>query len=773
MSGNQSEFQRTMNLGHSAAWEQNWEQAATHYQTALEEFPNDTKALTSLGLALFELEDYNGALRCYQRSASIAPEDPVPYENMTRIFERTGKIDEAIKAGLQAAELQLRAHEVEKSIQSWVHVISLQPDNLNARTRLAMIYDRMGRKEQAALEYLAAASLMQQNGEKEKAVQAVRYCHQIAPNLEEVQKAMQLVRSNQPLPQPTAPQESFEKARAKLESIQPQASSSTVILQQDPIAESRQKALVELAGLLFDQSDEANPRIPTGRRNINQLTRGTGGLSLEQADRARILLHLGQAIDAQTQGDEKAAMENLERVLEIGLQKSAVYFDLGMLQSKTAPDKALSNLQNALRRTDYALGSHLLIGQIHEKAGRLNEASISYLQAFRLADALTVPEEHAEEMRQLYEPILEAQSHEHDEKALKSVCESITEILIRPDWRDRLTKARKQLDLQVENGPNLPLTEMLLETSSSQIVESLSQVRALANQNMPRSAMEEAYFALDFAPSYLPLHNQIGELLVQEGRLQEAIEKFSLIARLYTIRGESGQAIRVLQRVGKIAPMDQNVRSNLIELLVANERIDEAIQQYMDLGDIYYRLTELDLSRQAYLSALRLAQQSKTNRKWAVNILTKVADIDMQRLDWRQALRIFEQLRTIQPEDPQPRSQIIDINFRLANDTAGLNELDGYIEYLETNQKQEEAMNFILTLLAERPDKVEVRLRLVDLYTRMDEKEKAVQQLDSMADLLLERGDKAGAMNMLQRIIKLNPTNVIDYEAALNKLRYQ
>ena len=444
-----------------------------------------------------------------------------------------------------------------------------------------------------------------------------------------------------------------------------------------------------------------------------------------------------------------------------------------MLQSKTAPDKALSNLQNALRRSDYALGSHLLIGQIHEKAGRLNEASISYLQAFRLADALTVPEEHAEEMRQLYEPILEAQSHEHDEKALKSVCESITEILIRPDWRDRLTKARKQLDLQVENGPNLPLTEMLLETSSSQIVESLSQVRALANQNMPRSAMEEAYFALDFAPSYLPLHNQIGELLVQEGRLQEAIEKFSLIARLYTIRGESGQAIRVLQRVGKIAPMDQNVRSNLIELLVANERIDEAIQQYMDLGDIYYRLTELDLSRQAYLSALRLAQQSKTNRKWAVNILTKVADIDMQRLDWRQALRIFEQLRTIQPEDPQPRSQIIDINFRLANDTAGLNELDGYIEYLETNQKQEEAMNFILSLLAERPDKVEIRLRLVDLYTRMDEKEKAIQQLDSTADLLLERGDKAGAMNMLQRIIKLNPTNVIDYEAALNKLRYQ
>lgn len=58
MAGRENIFNKAMNEGHSAAWDQKWDQAATAYQNALEEFPDHPKALTSLGLALFELQRY-------------------------------------------------------------------------------------------------------------------------------------------------------------------------------------------------------------------------------------------------------------------------------------------------------------------------------------------------------------------------------------------------------------------------------------------------------------------------------------------------------------------------------------------------------------------------------------------------------------------------------------------------------------------------------------------------------------------------------------------
>ena len=773
MSGNQEAFHTAMNQGHSSAWDQNWSEAVNYYKKALEEFPNDPMALISIGLAYLELKDFESALTQYQKASAISPNDPVPYEKMAFIYESMGRNRESIKVGMQAAELQLRARDVEKSIESWVHVINLDPDNLNARTRLAMIYDKMGRKQDAASEYLSAASLMQAAGDAAKAIQAVRYCLQIAPDNIEVQNAMKLLKSNEHLPKPNRPKGSGWLKTARMENMQKLQAEDSGLAENkmDPVAEARQKALEELADMLFDQTED-NANNGGGRRIMTMLTRGTGGLSLEQAERTRILLHLGHAIDLQSQGNEKRAAEELQRVLDIGLEKTAVYFDLGMLLIEDNPETALRYLSHALRRKEYALGSYLLIGKIHERQGNLRNAAIAYLNAFRLADIQTVPEELVGELSQLYEPILEAQNHEDNDETLAAVCQSVRTQLMRLDWREYLQKARKQMPPSNEGTPPMPLMEMLMHSKSSQVIEALINVRELADLNLTRSALEEAYHALHFAPTYLPLHIQIGDLLIKQGHIQQAVEKFLLVAELYEVRGELDQAIRVLKRVTTMVPMDLAVRNNLIELLTSHNRIDEAISEYFDLGEIHYRLAELDKARQSYLSALRLAQQSRTNCKWAVQILTKVADIDMQRLDWRQASRIFEQLRTLQPEEKSARMQLIDINFRLGQDDAALKEVGDYIKVIEENQSPKESIMFIQELIDERPDKIDLRRRLAEAYIRSKQTKKAIEQMDQLADKLLDNGDTWGAIEMLEAIIALNPKNIADYREVLKQIKF-
>ena len=68
-------FQQAMNTGHSAAWDQQWDKAASAYRKALEEFPDHPSALTSLGLALFESRHYEESLQVYQKAAQAAPKD--------------------------------------------------------------------------------------------------------------------------------------------------------------------------------------------------------------------------------------------------------------------------------------------------------------------------------------------------------------------------------------------------------------------------------------------------------------------------------------------------------------------------------------------------------------------------------------------------------------------------------------------------------------------------------------------------------------------------
>ena len=98
--------------------------------------------------------------------------------------------------------------------------------------------------------------------------------------------------------------------------------------------------------------------------------------------------------------------------------------------------------------------------------------------------------------------------------------------------------------------------------------------------------------------------------------------------------------------------MDMSARAQLIDMLVERGQIEEAIREYMELAEVYYRLAELDMARQdTYTTALHFVQQSNADRSWNVSILQRMADIDMQRLDWKQAVRVYEQIRTLRPDD--------------------------------------------------------------------------------------------------------------------------
>lgn len=771
MPGNMQAFQKAMDQGHSAAWDQNWSKAAAFYRQALTEDPENNGALSSLGLALFELSELDEGLKIYQKLARLMPNDPLPMEKIARIFERQGRLKEAIQTCMHVAEMYLRGRDVEKAIENWSRIVSLQSDHMLARNRLASVFDRMGRKTDAVVEYLAIASILQTQGELAKATQTVEYAVNLMPENKDAQQALQTVRAGLQLPKPPRPRGGTGPVRMaavkQMEQVPLQKQLPDVPLgkQQDPLAEARQKALEELAILLFEQTDETSTA--QTKRNLSSLTKGTGSLNPEYGDRSRISLHVSQAIELQTDGKLAQAAEELSRAVELGLRTPAVYFDLGLLQEESKSQEALRNLQHALRHQDYTLAASLLMSKINSQQENYKEAANLAVQALRMADIQTAPSEQADDLGAQYESVLEALNSESDPARLKELSQKVNEHLMRPDWRVHLASARQQMDV---NMGVTALAEMFLSAGSGQVVEALSTVRALSRAGKLASAVEEAYYALQFAPTYLPLHLEIGELLLRDGQINNAVAKFVLIADLYTLRGETAQANRLLRRVLQAAPMDMGIRSRLIDSLVAQGLVDEALQQTIELAQIHYQLAELDQARQTYSNALRLAQQSKTNRLWSVQILTRVADIDMQRLDLRQAVRVYEQIRTLEPDDPDVRSQLVDLYFRTGQDGPAVNEVDTVVVLLQKNGKWEEAAEFLNRILGERQQKFELRKRLAEVYVHLGKRTEAVEQLDILANIYLDAGDKAGALATLQQIIQLNPPNVDEYRDAARSL---
>jgi tetratricopeptide (TPR) repeat protein len=795
MAGNQQAFQKAMNQGHSAAWDQDWKAAAGFYSAALEEFPENPQALSSLGLAFFEQQDFENALDTYLQAAHLSPVDPVPQEKLARIYERMGKLKEAGEASLTAAELYLRARDVDKAVDNWLHLLSLNPDHLSTRQRLAAVYEKTGKRSESVTEYIAVASILQRSGDLTRALKAVEYACQMMPESQEARFALSTLRANHQLPKPARPKGGTGPVRMasvrQLGEDEPGGGKKS-----DPIEEARQNAMVLLAGLLFDQGDEVS-EAPTTRRGLGALTRGNtgplgtgsessaghrdgpsfdprqgaGAAGHRDGDRSRIVLHVGQAIDSLTQSDEVQAIKELEKATDLGLRDPTVYFMMGVLQRRRDDDRALRSLQEAHRHPEYALAANLLMGQIYQEAGLMSEAAAAFLHALSLADSTAVAPEQAEELRQAYEPLIDAQSNETDPGVLLNICTTVTNQIWRPGWLQYLTLARSQLPVLPEGAPPQPVAEMILESRGSQVVEAMASVRALAAQGLVRTAMEEAFFALQFAPTYLPLHVQIGEMMLHENHVEEAMRKFMLVADLHAVRGETSRAVRMFKRILFVTPMDIKVRERLIGLLVAQDKIDDALKEYMELADMFYRLAELDKARQTYLTSLNLAQKSKNNRGWGVEILMKVADIDLQRLNLRQAVRIYEQVRTIQPDNAGVRSQIVLLNFRLGQDGIALGEVDAFVQLLESSGKRPLAIEFLNDLLVEHGSNLEMRKRLADLYAREGNIQEAVTQLDVVAGEYHSQGKVMEAINMMETIITLRPSNVEEYRGALETLR--
>lgn len=770
MPGDQQRYKRMMSQGHSAAWDQEWGKAVGYYRQALEEFPDSIQAIISIASAYFEMGDFDAALDEYRKVIVRSPNDILVLEKIARIFEIQGHYKAGAETSLRVAEVHLKNGDTNKAVENWQRTIRLSPNNLKARMRLANQYEATAQLQPAVAELIVIASLFQHEGEKTRALDTLQHALKLQPKNLEAQQALGLLRANQFLPLPDVKRirrEALpiqERQLTQLEAPVEKASEA-----RSPIAAAEKNAIAALAAMIF----EGDAIVSTARdvRNLQDIALGTGPLNRVQQDQTRITLHISQAVDLQARGHRRQAAEELERAIAIGLDQAAAFFDLGILFEREGKlDQAIRNLQTSVKHADYALPSRLMIGRILLRQERLHESAIQYLEAIRLADMLSVPEDKQLALMQAYEPRLEAFANESNPEIQGKLVKSVEKLLNQDHWLDKVKQLRQQLPEQTKGLPPLPVVDLITEMQGSQVVDMLTNIHDLTRRGYYRIAMEEAFIAIEFAPTYLPLHTFMGEILIKQDRLSEAITKFNTVARAYSARGEADRSVDLFRRITRMAPLDLSTRQRLIEQLTASGKVEDTVQEYLELGDVYYRLAELDKARETYQRALNLSQQAKVPSEWMIEILHHLADIDLQRLDWKQAVKIFEQIVRIDPGDRKASIGLVDLYFRLMNDKAALAALGNYVAYLNRQGLQHEILETLENLVANNPEQVPLRRTLAEQYQLAGNHARAIEIWDDLGNQLLNDRDIPGARQAIEAILALNPDNAADYRRVLENL---
>jgi tetratricopeptide (TPR) repeat protein len=365
---------------------------------------------------------------------------------------------------------------------------------------------------------------------------------------------------------------------------------------------------------------------------------------------------------------------------------------------------------------------------------------------------------------------MQASLNADDPEGLRKIVENTLAFLTGPGWLTNVRRARATVDGDTDLGKVKTIADWLVTGGTEQVVRALDRIEQLAAQGHYLSAMEEAFLALHFAPNYLSLHSRMADILLKTNRTEAAVEKLQVIAATHRVRGENRQAADVYARILEYSPVDLALRTHLIELLAQQDRVDEAVDQYLELVDLYRQMAEIDQARATLEQALNLTQRGTVSRQKQLGILHRMADIDLSRLDWRGALRVYAQVRKLDPNDEKARRESVDLNLRLGQEEQAARELDGYLEFLVQNGRGTEALALLEEMAREHPGKQALHARLAEAYRAAGRTADAIAQYDALGEIQLDAGSVREAARTIQIIISLNPPDVEGYKELLRNL---
>ncbi|MDX2139486.1 MAG: tetratricopeptide repeat protein [Chloroflexota bacterium] len=753
MPGNRVNYEQAMNLGHSAAWEQDWVVAITNYGRAIQEFPDDAEAHLALGFGLLEAGRLEDALKVYTRAHQIMPQDPIPLEKSADILERIGRLKDAASQYVNVADLYLAQRDLNKTIENWERATHLTPGLVAIHVKLAQAYERIGDKAKAVRQYLILAYNFQRLNDLDKAIKSCERALRLERNNTLVLNTKRALEVGNPISMPPDDDARPMQVGSRMDE-------SVAVKKKD-----RKRSTVQQA-VTVEENDPLGPMGEAMTEALKMLATHVVESGMMDASGASAL----QALEYQRQGLHDEAIAAYKRA-EPKLKHPALKLNLGaLLVLQDQPDEAIKQLGEAINNSQLAAGAYHALGLAYQKQKKYRQAIKWLIQSLQAVDAAqSLSDDEAVELSTMYERLGAMLERQNDEVS-SAISTRLADLLKGKDWKMRVPETRRQLDETRREQGEQGVIDILVAPHGDRLTSLMDAINRHLRQGLTTLAMEEAHYATEFSPFYLPVHERMAEIMLREGRVRQAIAKYNTIASVYMSRGDEDRAAKILTQILEMAPLDLSVRQNLIDLLEAREDAVALVPQYLGLADTYSQLGDADQARETYALAERTAARANSPVATQVQIKHKMADLEQLRTDFRRAQKIYEDIVQISPTDERALRQLIELHYRNGNQVEALKRLD---ELLRTYAREKNVNRIIVVLedmVKQHANDMGVRSRLAAIYKQVGRKQDAISQFDALGELQLEAGLHKQAADTIRQIIALNPQNMDDYRRLLGQL---
>ncbi len=765
MAGDKQRFETALNHARRFSSMENWPEAMKAYRFALAEFPNDEVAITGFGEAALAGGQNEFAWKAFRQALKINPSNFQALIYIGEMQEQSGETGAAAETYLRAGNV-LAAHQPERAIDLWQRTIRLVPEHVDAHHNLSQAFAQQGQVREAARQLLVLAATYQHRGDIQRAGEQIESARNLLPDDPGILAAFQALQEGE-LIEPEAIEESPATSAESdfFDQFSDHFRDAELFEGEDPFAleeheaelaiggglieAARQKAMTELANVIFEEDVQGAVRATMSREELNRL--------------------IIQALESQRHEDVTEATRCYHQVLKAGGGRPALYFNLGLLhQAQGQFDEAARVLKMAAQDNSYSISAQFALGQAFYAGSKLDLAVSHFIEALKMIDLKTLQGEKARQLLQVYEKH-SADLTQASSKKIEKFIKALENFFANPDWERRVFEARQRMNSVTENGTIMSLAEFLESPETEVGITTMAVTAEYLKRNMLMTASEECLWAIQRAPSYLPLHIRLAEVLLKQERTDDAITKYLYVAKVYQMRNQSDQAIGIYQRILRLAPMDVTVRSRLIDLYTSHGHVEQALEQYLLLADSYYQLAQVDRALEKYHEALRLSATVPNVGGWRTEILVRMGDIYNQRFDWARATSAFEELLKISPQDERVQRQLMDLYYKRNKVSEANALLDKLLVTYQQNQPVK-GMELLRELSSLYPDNLALRQRLAAVYIKNNRKREAIAEYDALGEMQLEKGLRDEAMQTIKAIINLGPDDIEGYRRLLTQI---
>jgi tetratricopeptide (TPR) repeat protein len=759
MPGNRALFDRAMEQSREAARLMNWDEALKQAVRALQEFPQDLDARSAVAVALFNTAKYAQALQIFDELRRIDASNPFYLEYLARTHERIGDMKAATDAYVQLVDLQMNRKLVARAIDALREALRLQPDADDQRMRLAQLLADHGAATEAATHYLELARRRQARGQLEQAADLVETALRYSPENREAKELIAALH--------------------------------------DALANTVQSAIEATT-----TAAEATP-LPII---------GTGGLRGAHIaiDRIVALAH-----ERQEAGDIDGAIEQYERALKLGTDRSDVFYSLGLLyQERGDYQRAVELLQGAAGDPEYALSAHYMLGQSYQALDQLPEAAQEYEHTIRLLPLESIGRAEADDMIQMYESAAQIYIQLNDIARAATLYSTLANFLQGKRWgRERADEFRqKAKDLTERNmfaklrtlgtgaltsPPPAPEPET---PPDSPMPETWGKIRPITDflrspepqasgkqfEAAPAVAIEpvDPLVVLETLPP--PEHAPAAPITpLDTTGLDEMCERYVVASEKYIEQGLMLAANDACMEVIRLNPEYLPIHLRLGEIYERDGRKDEAqikyqllIDTYVARGepqraiDVYYRLIEL--SPDTILARSRLAEllRAEGRNEEAAQQLSVVAGAYFRMGQTTKALEEYRRALQWSPANAELHAQYGHTLLKLDRSEAALVAFRRALELDQQNPVNVARINMALAIMGDQPVAVWQSLAtLLEQLKQYPQRQNAVQSEYRAIFLVADLPILHYILGIVQQHAEQHPSALLEFEQALELLK--